>query len=244
LDVIECCVIRGDHAGPRTCFDRHIADRHASFHRQAANRRTAILQNVTLPAAGPDLRNHSQDDVLCRHPLGQVALHVDRHRLERLQRQGLSRENVLNLAGSNAECQGTEGSMRAGVGIPAHDRHARLRQPHLRTNDVHNALLDVPERIQRDTELCAVRSQRFDLRSRHRIGDRLVHIDGRNVVIFRGHREIRTTHRSVGTSKTVEGLRAGHLVHQMQIDVQQIRFTFGRPDDVVVPHLLGQSATH
>ena len=151
---------------------------------------------------------------------------------------------MFHLAGSDAECESTEGSMRAGVGVAAHDGHARLRQPHLGTNNVHDALLDVPERIQRDTELCAVLSQCFDLRARDWIGDRLVHIDSGNVVIFRGHREIRTTHRSAGSSKTVEGLRAGHLVHQMQVDVQQIRLTVGRPDDVVVPHLLGQSATH
>ena len=43
-----------------------------------------------------------------------------------------------------------------GVRVAADDRHARLGQPELRADDVHDALLDVAERVQADAELLGV----------------------------------------------------------------------------------------
>ena len=47
--------------------------------------------------------------------------------------------------------------------VAADDRHAGLGQAELRADDVHDALLDVAERVQPDAELLGVAAQRLDL---------------------------------------------------------------------------------
>ena len=74
--------------------------------------------------------------------------------------------------------------MRGGVRVAADDGHARLGEAELRSDDVHDALLDVAERVQPDAELLGVPAQRLDLGARDRVGDRLVQVEGRHVVVF------------------------------------------------------------
>ena len=54
------------------------------------------------------------------------------------------------------ESEGAERTVRAGVAVPADDRHAGQRQSKLRTNDMHDALLFGSEVEQRDAKLCAI----------------------------------------------------------------------------------------
>jgi hypothetical protein len=44
--------------------------------------------------------------------------------------------------------------------------------------------------------------------------------------------------------QTVEGLWAGHLVHQVEIDVEEVGFPGGRVHDMRVPDLLAQRLRH
>ncbi len=57
LQVRERRLVRRDHAGLGAPLDRHVADRHPGFHRQRADRLTAVLDDVALAAAGADLRD-------------------------------------------------------------------------------------------------------------------------------------------------------------------------------------------
>jgi hypothetical protein len=50
----------------------------------SARWRAAVFDDVALAAAGADLGDHGEDDVLGRDPVGQLALDRDSHRLERL----------------------------------------------------------------------------------------------------------------------------------------------------------------
>jgi hypothetical protein len=64
-------------------------------------------------------------------------------------------------------------------------------------------------------------------------------------VVLGGDGQVRPVHGATGQAEPVEGLRAGHLVDEVQVDVDQIRFACGalaaaEGDDVVVPHLLCQ----
>src|SRR5690606_10160359 len=97
---------------------------------------------------------------------------------------------------------------------------------------------------QADAELLGVATQRLDLRARHRIGDRLVEIGGRDVVVLGGQREIGATHLTAGETQSIERLRAGDLVEEVQVDEQQVRFSRRGTDDVVVPDLLGERLAH
>ena len=241
---VERRLIRSDHARAGTGLDRHIADRHTPFHRQGADRGPAVLEDIALTAAGADAGDDGQDDVLCGHPCRQLAFDIDRHRLERLQRQCLRRQHVLDLARTDAECKRTECPVRGCVRVAADDRHAGLGKAKLRSDDVHDTLFDVAERVQGNTELGTVRAQRLELRPRDRVGNRLVDVCGRNVVILRGEREIGAPHRSTGIAQAVEGLCARHLMDEVQIDVQQVRLAVGTANDVRIPDLLRQCASH
>ena len=57
-------VVGRDHARARAGLDRHVADRHALFHRQRADRAAAVLDHVTGAAADADRADDLQDHVL------------------------------------------------------------------------------------------------------------------------------------------------------------------------------------
>ena len=63
---------------------------------------------------------------------------------------------------------------------------------------------------------------------------------GRDVVVLGGEREVGPAHRAAGQPQAVERLRAGDLVHQVQVDVEQVGLAVGAAHDVRVPDLLGE----
>ncbi len=231
----------GDHARPRARLDRHVADGHAAIHRQGADGAAAVLEHVALPAARADLRDDREDDVLGRDAGSKHALDRDGHGLERLQRKGLGREHVLDLARADAERHGAERAVGARVAVAADDRDARHGQPELGTDDVHDALLDVAERVQADAELLRVPAQGVDLGAARQVGDGLVDGERRGVVVLGRDGQVRSAHRAAGHPQPVEGLRAGDLVHEVKVDVDEVgRAVLALHDEVVIPDLLGE----
>src|SRR5207245_6492605 len=53
------------------------------------------------------------------------------------------------------------------------------------------------------------------------------------------HLPVSPAHPPVGDPQALEGLRRGHLVDQVQVDVKQIRFALADGDHVVFPDLRG-----
>jgi hypothetical protein len=92
--------------------DRHVAHRHAAFHRQRADGLAGVLDDVPGAAGGADLADDGEDDVLGRHPLGQGAVDADAHVLGLALRQRLGGEDVLDLARADAHRQRAEGAVR------------------------------------------------------------------------------------------------------------------------------------
>ena len=176
--------------------------------------------------------------------VGQLAVDGDRHGLEGRQRQRLGGQHVLDLAGADAERQRAEGAVGGGVAVTADHGGAGLGQSQLRSHDVDDALLDVAQRVQPDAELRAVLAQRLQLGARDRVGDRLVDVEGRGVVVLGGDGEVGTAHLAAGLAEAVERLRAGHLVQQVQIDEEEVGLALRAPDDMVVPDLLRECPSH
>jgi hypothetical protein len=72
---------------------------------------------------------------------------------------------------------------------------------------------------------------------------RLVDVERRGVVVLGRDRQVEPAHRPALRPQAVEGLRARDLVHEMQVDVDQIRLAvLAVDDDMVVPDLLGEGA--
>ena len=90
-------------------------------------------------------------------------LDVDRHGLERLQRQGLGREHMLDLAGADPE---GEGSRRPHGSMCGCRRRPQIIRAGWRPScgpTMDDALVGVPERTDGHAELGAVGTQRVDL---------------------------------------------------------------------------------
>ena len=233
-------------SGARAAFDRHVADGHAAFHGERADRRAGVLDDVALGAGHADLPDRAEDQVLGAHAEAGLALDVDPHGPRRRLGERLGGQDVLDLAGADAEGQRPEGAVRGRVAVAADDRHARLGEPELGADDVDDALAGAAQREERDAELGAVALERLDLGGRERVGDAGLAADGGDVVVDRGERQVGPAHVAAGQAQAVEGLRRGHLVHEVQVDIQEGRLAVGvrRADLVVVPHLLEQRLAH
>ena len=64
LDVVEGRLVGGDQAGAGAALDRHVADRHAAFHRQRADRLAAVFDDMAGAAGGAGLADDREGDVL------------------------------------------------------------------------------------------------------------------------------------------------------------------------------------
>ena len=87
-----------------------------------------------------------------------------------------------------------------------------------------------------DAELAAVLAQGVDLLR----GDGVENVEalgrgGGHVVIDGAEGEIGTAHLAAGQAQALEGLGRGHLMHQVQIDVEKSGLRLFVPDDVGSP---------
>ena len=142
LDIGEGRLVRRDQAGAGAALDRHVADGHAAFHRQRADRLAGIFDDVAGAAGGADLADDGEDDVLGGDACRQLAVDAHQHVLGLALDQRLRGQHMLDLGGADAVRQRAEGAVRRGVAVAADDGHARQREALLRADDVDDALAD------------------------------------------------------------------------------------------------------
>ena len=181
---------------------------------------------------------------LAVRPVGELALDRDGHRARPLLGEGLGGQDVLHLAGADAEGQRAEGTVGGGVAVAADDRHARQRAALLRPDDVDDALVGVAHAVVGDAELGGVGGQHLELLGRDRVGHRLVDVLGRHVVVGGGHGELGAADPAPRQADAVEGLGAGHLVDEVEIDVEEVGLAGCSAHHVAVPHLLRERRGH
>mmetsp|Transcript_22369 Transcript_22369/g.35806 ORF Transcript_22369/g.35806 Transcript_22369/m.35806 type:complete len:323 (-) Transcript_22369:1155-2123(-) len=116
--------IRGNQASTCAALNGHVADGHAPFHGQAADRFATILDDIAGAAGGAGFSDDGQGDVLGGHTGAQLAGDLDLHVLGFLLDQGLSGQNMLNLGCADAVGQRTECTMGRGMGVATDDGHA------------------------------------------------------------------------------------------------------------------------
>ena len=140
---------------------------------------------------------------------------------------------MLHLARAYAEGECAEGPVGGGVRVAADDGHAGLGDAQLGADHMHDALPRGADRVGRDAELLAVALERLHLNSAQMVRDLGRHggAVGGHVVVGSRKGAIRATDLAAGKPETVEGLRRGDLVHEVQVDVEQAGcYLVGLPD--------------
>jgi len=237
---VERLLVRRNQAGARAALDRHVADRHAAFHRERTDRLAGIFQHVAGAARGADLADDRQDDVLAGDAVGQFAVDHRTHVLGLLLDQRLRRQHMLDLGGADAVGERAERAMRRGVAVTTDDGGAGQRKTLLRADDVDDALALVELVVILDAEFLGVLGHHPHLLDALRVGIGLRTIRGRDVVVDHGQRLFRRMHLAAGGAQAFERLRRGHLVHQMAVDIEQAGTVLGFVDQMVVPDLVVQ----
>src|SRR5699024_9208441 len=147
--------------------------------------------------------------------------------------------------GADAEGESPEGAVGRGVRVAAHDGDPRHGQPQLRADDVDDPLLPVAEGVDAHAELLGVAAQGLDLGARGDVRDRLVDVDRGGVVVLGRDRLVDAAREPALLPQSVEGLRAGDLVQQLEVDVQQVGLAvLTATDHVIRPDLLREGPRH
>ena len=237
VEVFEGGLVGGDHAGAGTGFDRHVADGHAAFHGEGADGGAGVLDDMAGGPVGADAADDVEDDVLGGDAEGELAFDVDAEGLWLVLREGLGGEDVLDFAGADAEGESSEGAVGGGVGVAADDGHAGLGEAELGADDVDDALVGVLDVEELDAEVAAVAAEGLDLFRGDLVGDVEAVIDagGRHVVVDRGDGAIGPTDLAIGEAEALEGLRAGDLVDEVEVDVEDGGLIGGFGDEVLLP---------
>ncbi len=102
---------------------------------------------------------------------------------------------------------------------------------------MHDALIHIVEIIQLDAELTAICPQGVDLLFGDGVEDRQRAVGGGDVMIGRGDGSPRPADFPAREPQTLEGLRTGHFVNELKIDVENRLLSRFGVDLVVGPNL-------
>ncbi|MNQ86901.1 hypothetical protein D3C85_1021070 [compost metagenome] len=124
--------------------------------------------------------------------------------------------------------QRAEGAVGRGVRVAADHGHARQGRALLRADHMDDALAHVVHLEFEDAEVVAVLVEGLHLQARDLVGDGLqtalaLGLGGRHVVIRGGDVGVDAPRLAPGQTQPFEGLRRGHFVEDMAVDVDQRR---------------------
>ena len=224
----------------RASFNGHVADRHAAFDGKLLNGRTGKFDGGTITTRSTDLANNREHDVLGRHPRRDFAVHAHTHVPGLFENQALGGEHMFHFRGTDAEGQRAKGTVRGGVRVAAHHGHTGQRRALLRADDMHNALARVIHAKLGNAVVATILIEGFDLQARHRIGDALCAAGGRHIVVSGGEVGGDTPNFAARQAQAFEGLRAGHFVHQVAVNIKEAGAILVVTHDVRVPELVVQ----
>src|SRR5271163_3030637 len=100
-----------------------------------------------------DLANDGEDQVLGRDSGRQSTLDIDGEGLGLALQEALCGEHMAHLGAADAEGEGAEGTVRAGMAVAANDGHAGSARAELRADDVHDAAARILQVEQLHAEL-------------------------------------------------------------------------------------------
>src|SRR6266404_1758400 len=230
-----------DHAGARAAFDGHVADGHAAVHGEAADGFATVFGDVSIAAADANFADDSENDVLGGDAGGALAVHHDVQRFRARLHQALRGENVLDLAGADAEGERAERAVRGCVAIAADDGLPGLRDAQLRPDDVHDALLLAVHVKEADAGFAAIFLERLELQARVGVDDGQRAVRGGDGVVHHREGEIGAADFASLGAQAGEGLRGSAFVDEVAVDIDERGLAGLLMDDVAVPNFLVES---
>ena len=147
---------------------------------------------------------------------------------------------MLDLGGADAVRQRAERAMGGGMAVAADDSGAGQRKALLGADHVDDALALVELVEILDAEFPGVLGHHPHLLDAFGIGIGLGAIGGRDVVVDDGQRLLRRAHLAPGLTQALEGLRRGHLVDEMAVDIEQAGAVIGFVNQMIVPDFVVQ----
>ena len=132
--------------------------------------------------------------------------------------------------------------MGAGVAVAADDGEARQADALLRPDDVDDALPRIQHREVGDAELGHVALQGFHLQGAFRLGDADAAVRRLDIVVRDGDGGIGAADPAASQAQALERLRAGDLVHEVAVYVEDAGPVRHLLDHVRGPHLVEQRA--
>src|SRR5688500_3619202 len=205
-----------DVADQRAALDAHVAHGHALFHVHSIDDGAAVFVGETLAAADAEAPNNIKNDVLRINADTERPFDVDPAYFEFIHRQRLRRQHVAHLAGADAEGERAESAVGARMTIAASERHARLGQPELWTDNMHDALVDAVQTEKLHPELLDVSLQRPGEILRFLVEKWPLAQVRRHDVIDSRERSVAERDIQPVFTQPVEGGRGGNLVNEVK----------------------------
>ena len=228
-------------------LDGQVAQGHAPFHGKAPHRRAGVFDHIAGAARRADLADDGQRNILGPDAGRKLSVDHNAHVLGLALAQGLRGQHMLDLRRADAVGQGPERAVGRGVAIAADNGHARLGAALLGPDHVDDAVADIAHGEELDAVGRHIAPQRLQLQARLRIGHRAHPAPltfGRHIVV--GHRQgaVGPSHRPAVGAQARERLRAGHLVDQVQVDIEDAFAVRIVRDDVGIPDLVIKGLGH
>ncbi|MNM36192.1 hypothetical protein D3C81_469000 [compost metagenome] len=197
---------------------------------------------MAVTAGGADLADHGEHDVLGGHAERQLAFDAHQHVFHFLGDQALGGEHMLDLGSADTVGQCAECAVGRGMGVAADHGHARQGGALLRADDVDDALANVVHLEFDNAVFIAVVIEGLDLQARNLVNDgvdaALALRRGRYVVVRGRDVGIDAPWLAPGQTQAFEGLRRGHFVDDVTIDVDQRRAIVALLDQMRIPELV------
>ena len=216
LEILDGLLIHRHHAGTGAGLDGHVADGHASFDGEVANRLTTEFDSIAGTAGSADLADDRQHDILGCDAGADLAVHRHQHVLHLLLHQALGGQHVLDFRSADTVRQRAEGAVGGGVRVTTDHGHAGQGRALLGADHVDDALTHVIHRKVGQAELPDVGIQGGDLGAGDGVGNALdsaALAGGRHVVVGGGDNRIGAPRLATGQAQPFEGLRRGHFMH-------------------------------
>lgn len=240
---LERGVVGRDHADLRAEFDRQVAQREPAFDAERAHGRASIFDCVADPRRGTGARKQVQGQVLGGHAGWQGPFEPHAHAVRLALGQGLCRQHMGALGRADAEGQSEPRPPLVQVWLSP--QTSVLPGSTMPSSGPMTCTMPWPGSPQiEEAHAGRLRAvlQGLPQRGTCSMGATVAHRQRRHRVVCRGEGQVGALDVHAALGHVSQRRRAGEVVQQVAVDVQQGPAVAQIADDVAVPDLVEQRA--